>query len=61
MFRPKTVSAHCAETSVSAIEVRLECAETSSTDVSASYMGRIIRPDLRIIYNFGIISASLLA
>ena len=65
MFRPKTVSAHCAETSVSAIvevpkretsvsaivEVRSECAETSVSAI----LCRNIRPDLRIIYNFGII------
>ena len=47
MFRPKTVSAHCAETSVSAIvEVRSECAETSISAIVC----RIIRPDLNYLY-----------
>ena len=72
MIRPKTVSAHLAESSVSAIvEVRHACAcmgrfihtcnvcqRNTWAQSSVLLLGDIF--DLRIIYNLGIISASLI-
>ena len=71
MFRSKTVSAHSAETSVSTIVfVRHVCSRMGrfirtcnvcrrATWAESSVLGDIF--DLRIIYNFSIISASLVA